>query len=159
VIVDTSALRTAYAEFLEVAETGKFGPPPAGEWDAEHLLAHVYTAHSQIASTALAVLAGSRPSYDNRMSLDDMNLRRVIDQAGGLAGLVDLVGRGGELYCAVADQVSERDALVPVSVLIVSGHKLVVDEPRPLGQLLTGVGSVHLPGHAEQLRSLLAMHA
>jgi hypothetical protein len=28
------------------------------------------------------------------------------------------------------------------------------DEPRPLRSLLTGLGEVHLPAHAEQLRGL-----
>ncbi len=84
--MDSTMVRQAYTDFLAVAEAGGFGPPPPGEWDAARILAHIYTTHAQITATALAVIAGTRPSYDNRPSLDEWNLRRVIDEAGSLAG-------------------------------------------------------------------------
>lgn len=151
---DVDAIRMAYREFLDLAEEGGFGAPPPGEWDAEHLLAHIAAGHAAIASTALAVASGQRPSYDNRPSLDEQNLRRVIASAGGLAGLVALVRRGGELFGEVAAQLTEADLAVSVPVLIVSNDEVVVDEPRPLRFLVEGVAHVHLPRHADQLRSL-----
>lgn len=152
--MDTTGLRKAYADFLSVAKAGGFGPPPPDEWDAARLLAHIYTGHAQIASTALAAAAGMRPAYDNRPSLDEWNLRRVVDSAGDLAGLVELVRRGGELYCAVAEQLTEQDLDVRVPVLIISNNEVIVDEPFPLRWLVPGVRTVHLPRHADQLRSL-----
>lgn len=153
--MDTTELRTAYADFLAVAEAGGFGPPPPGEWDADQILAHIYAGHAGITSTALAVAAGSRPAYDNRSSLDRWNLSRVIDRAGDRAGLINLVRQGGELHFAVTEHLTKADLEVQVPVLIISNDQLIVDEPWPLAQLVFGIGMLHLPRHADQLRSLL----
>jgi hypothetical protein len=157
--MDSSMVRKAYADFLAVAEGGGFGPPPPGEWDAEHILAHMYTTHAQITATALAVIAGTRPVYDNRTSLEEWNLRREIDEAGSLKALIDRVRWGGELHCTVMEQLTEAHAAVQVPVLIVSNDELIVDEPWPLRQLAQGIGVIHLPRHADQLRSLLPVKA
>jgi hypothetical protein len=100
--LDTSELSRAYAKFDGVARGGDFGPPPPGEWDAEHTLAHVVSGDASIASAVLAVVAGQRPVYDNRVNQDESNLQWIIKQAGGLAGLADLVCRNGELLCATS---------------------------------------------------------
>jgi hypothetical protein len=157
-VIDSTDIRQAYADFLAVAEAGGFGPPPPGEWDAERLLAHIYSGHNQIAATALRVAAGERPAYDNRPSLDEWNLRRIVERAGGLPGMIDLVRRQGELFCAVAEQLSDADLDVLVPVLIISKDELIVDEPWPVRQLVLGVAAVHLPRHADQLRGLVPVH-
>jgi len=36
----------------------------------------------------------------------------------------------------------------------ISNDELIVDEPRPLADLIAGVGTVHLPRHARQLAGL-----
>ncbi len=66
--MDVRLLRKAHEDFLTVAAGGGFAAPPAGEWDAERLLAHVAAADAAIASVALAVAGGQRSSYDNRAS-------------------------------------------------------------------------------------------
>src|SRR5215831_17163404 len=155
--MDVRALRQAHEDFLEVAKAGGFGPPPPGEWDAERLLAHVAAADAAIASAALAVAAGQRPAYDNRPSLDEWNLRRIVAEAGGahgLDGLVELVRESGRLLCEVAGTLSESAAAVRINVLIISNDELIVDEPWPLADLITGVGTIHLPRHARQLAGL-----
>ena len=152
--MDVTTMRKALDEFLAVAEGGGFGPPPAGEWDAERLLAHIASADAGGAAAALAVAAGQRPVYDNRPSLDEWNLRRIVGEAGGLAGLIDLVRRYGELLCEVTAGLTERELDVSLPVLIVSNDQLIVDQPRPLRSLLTGLCEAHLPPHAEQLRGL-----
>ena len=157
--MDSTVVRTAYAEFLAVAEAGTFAPPPPGEWDASHLLAHIYTTHAHITSVALQVIAGQRPAYDNRSSLDEWNLRRVISAAGDLPGLISLVRWGGDLHCTVVEQLSDAHAEVLVPVLIISNNDLIVDQPWPLGQLAQGIGTIHLPRHTDQLRSLLPVNA
>src|SRR6516165_3091200 len=109
-LMDVCALHQAHEDFLEVAKAGGFGPPPPGEWDAERLLAHVAAADAAIASVALAVAAGQRPAYDNRPSLDEWNLRRIVAEAGGgaRAGPADPAGaREGRLLCEVAAALSE----------------------------------------------------
>jgi len=152
--MDVRALRQAHEDFLEVAKAGGFEPPPPGEWDAERLLAHVAAADAAIASAALAVAAGQRPAYDNRPSLDEWNLRRIVAEAGGLDGLVELVRERGRLLCEVAAALSESAGTVRINVLIISNDELIVDEPRPLADLIAGVGTVHLPRHARQLAGL-----
>src|SRR5215472_6444519 len=152
--MDVRALRQAHEDFLEVAKAGGFGPPPPGEWDAERLLAHVAAADTAIASAALAVAAGQRPAYDNRPSLDEWNLRRIVAEAGGLDGLVELVRERGRLLCEVAAALSESAGTVRINVLIISNDELIVDEPWPLADLIAGVGTIHLPRHARQLAGL-----
>jgi len=152
--LDTSGLRRAYAELDGVARGGGFGPPPPGEWDAEHTLAHIASADAAIASATLGVVAGQRPAYDNRVNQDESNLQWIIRQAGGLPGLIDLVRRNGELLCSAAAQLSEEQLNLQLPVLIVSGDEIVVDEPRPLRALIEGIGRAHLPMHTQQLQSL-----
>jgi hypothetical protein len=152
--LDTTGLRRAYTELDGVARGGGFGPPPPGEWDAEHVLAHIASADAAAAAAALAIAAGLRPSYDNRVNIDESNLQRIIREAGGLPGLADMVRRNGELLCSIAAQLSAGQLDVRLPVLIVSGDQVVVDEPRPLRALIEGIGQAHLPMHAEHLRSL-----
>jgi hypothetical protein len=152
--MDTEKLRQAHEDFIAVAREGDLGPPPAGEWDAGRLLAHVASADASIASVALAVIAGQRPSYDNRASLDEWNLRRIVGQAGGIDGLLDLVRRQGDLLCAAGAGLAEAEESVLINVLIISNDQVVVDEPRSIGSLVEGVGTFHLPRHAEQLSGL-----
>ena len=152
--MDVRALRQAHEDFLEVAKAGGFGPPPPGEWDAERLLAHVAAADAAIASVALAVAAGQRSAYDNRPSLDEWNLRRIVAEAGGLDGLIELVRERGRLLCEVAAALSESAGTVRINVLIISNDELVEDEPWPLADLIAGVGTIHLPRHGRQLAGL-----
>jgi hypothetical protein len=148
--VDTTELSQAFDDFLLVAEEGGFGPPPQGEWDANRVLAHVHAVNAHIAATALAVHAGLRVTYDNRPTLDEWNLRRLV--AGG--DLVGRVRRGGEMYRAVVEQLDDADLEVPVAIFIVSNDEIVVDEALPLLWLVAGVGEIHLPRHAMQLADL-----
>jgi hypothetical protein len=157
--LDITGLRRAYTELDSVACDGGFGPPPPSEWDAEHMLAHIASTDAGIASAALAIAAGQRPTYDNRVSLDESNLQRIIRQAGGVPELTDLVRRSGALLCSIAGQLSGEQLDVRLPVLIVSGDQVLVDEPRPLRALIEGIGRNHLPMHAQQLRGLQLPHA
>jgi len=152
--MDVASMRKSVGEFLAVAEDGGFGPPPAGEWDAERNLAHVASALASGAAAALAIASGQRVVYDNRVSLDEWNLQRIVAEAGGLAGLVELVCRYGDLLCEVATGLTERERDVSLDVLIVSKDQLLVDQPRPIGSLLAGLCQTHLPPHTDQLRGL-----
>jgi hypothetical protein len=152
--MDIAGMRKAHEDFLAVASEGGFGPPPPGEWDAERLLAHVGAADAAIASVALAVTGGERPGYDNRPSLDEWNLRRIVAECGGLTGLTDFVRAQGEVLCQVAAALPESALAVPVHVLIVSGASLIADEPWSVEHLVQGVATVHVPRHAVQLAGL-----
>jgi hypothetical protein len=152
--MDVTSLRQAHDDFLAAAQAGGFGPPPAGEWDADRILAHVALGDISGAAVALAVAAGQRPVYDNRPSLDEWNLQRVMHEAAVADGMASLVHRYGELLCDIAAGLTERELEVSVPVLIISNDQVVVDEPWPLRSLLSGFGKIHLPRHAEQLGGL-----
>ena len=152
--MDVTRLRKAHDEFLAVASAGGFGPPPAGEWDADRILAHVALGEMSGAAAALAIAAGQRAVYDNRPSLDEWNLQRVMGETRGAGDMTSLVRRSGELLCDITAGLTERELEVSLPVLIISKDQILVDEPRPLRALLAGLGEVHLPAHAEQLRGL-----
>jgi hypothetical protein len=152
--MDVSVLSQAHDEFLDVAAAGGFGPPPAGEWDAERLLAHMAATDANIASVALAIAAGRRPGYDNRVTLDESNLSRIVAGAGGMPGLIELVRTHGRVLCEVAAALPESVTSVQLAVLIISGTDVVTDEPRPLARLINGNATFHFPRHTEQLARL-----
>lgn len=60
--METTALRAAYDTLLEVATAPNFGAAAEGGWDADQVLAHLISVDAGIASTALAIVAGSRPT-------------------------------------------------------------------------------------------------
>ena len=153
--MDTKTLQTAYRDFVTVAQGGTFAAPPAGEWTAAQILAHIVAADTGITSIALGVASGQRPSYDNRYSLDPWNLARLIDQSqSDLPGLVELVQLRGRLLCDIAELLSASELDTPVHCLILSGCEVMADTAQPLGRLIQGVGAVHLPRHADQLAGL-----
>jgi hypothetical protein len=152
--MDVTALRKAHEELIAVAADGGFGPPPAGEWDAETLLAHVALVDASITASALAIVSGQRTSYDNRPSLDEWNLRRVVSEHAGIEGLIGFIRVQGNVLAEVADSLPESALSVPIPVLIISGDELAVDEPWTLDALIGSIGSYHLPQHTEQLAEL-----
>jgi hypothetical protein len=153
-MIDIGALRAAQEEFLAEAERGGFGAPPPAEWDAERLIAHVAAADAAIGSVALAVAGGQRMVYDNRASLDEQNLRRIVAECGGLDGLIEFARVQGRVLREVAGALPGSAWSVQTSVLIVSGNELVVDEPWTVARLVGGVAAIHLPRHTAQLASL-----
>ncbi len=147
--MDTDLLTAALDDFLAVAEAGGFTAPPSG-WDAPRVLAHVLAVNAHVASTALAVHAGLRVAYDNRPTLNDTTLRRLV-RAGDLTRRIR---RGGELLHGVVDQLTPADLEVHLPVLVVQDDQITVDEALPLLWLLNGVGQSHLPRHTQRLLAL-----
>jgi len=117
-------------------------------------LAHLISVDAGIASTALAVVAGSRPAFDNRTALDRVNLGRIIAEHTDRVALVRHVGRQGSMLCDIADQLTDQDAAVVVPVILLSNDVVLVDEPMTLASLIDGLAADHLPVHTQQLRDL-----
>jgi hypothetical protein len=151
--MDTTALRAAYDRLLEVAAAPDFGDAADGGWDADHLLAHLISVDAGIASTALAVVSGSRPTYDNRTSLDRSNLARIIAGHLGRAGLIGHVRSQSTVLCDIADQLTDDAAAVLVPTILVSNDVVVMDQPVPLAGLLGGLVQ-HTSEHGQQLLDL-----
>ncbi|MDT0306754.1 hypothetical protein RM780_07230 [Streptomyces sp. DSM 44917] len=160
-MLDTTPLRDAYGALLNAAATvaasGDTGPaPPAGEWNADQILAHVALVSAATITAVTSAAAGATTTYDNRTAQDTWTLDRVITLAGGGAGLRDRVRIQAEALCALGGPMlseTELDTLVPT--LLLSNNTVLVDQPVRLRDLITGLADIELPGHTRQLLALL----
>lgn len=160
-MLDTAPLRDAYRALLDAAAAVADSDhpsaiPPAGEWNADQILAHVAIVTASTIATASCVASGTNATYDNRMALDTWTIDRLIARAGGQAGLRDRIRRHGDSLCALGGPAlseAELDTLVPT--LLVSNGTVLVDQLVPLRELMTGLAEVELPTHTQQLLSLL----
>jgi hypothetical protein len=75
--MDTSSLRSAYADFLELARTGEFRPPVQG-WSARQVIAHVAANDEMLTATTREVLAGTAQRHYNHDAIDTSRLDRLI---------------------------------------------------------------------------------
>ena len=153
--MDVAVFDNGLDELAGLAQ-GPFGPPPAGEWSADLLLAHLVIADYSVASFALAIAAGHQVSYDNRLSLDGWKLHQVAERAGSLDALVKDAKRARAALRACAANLSPHDLSQEVTARIVSNDEVVIDGGMRLEVFLERYGGAHLPMHLVQLRSLLA---
>ncbi|MFE0513387.1 hypothetical protein [Streptomyces sp. NPDC058964] len=159
--MDTAPLRHAYRALLDaaatVADSGDTVPvPPAGEWNADQILAHVAIVNAATINAVSCVTSGANTTYDNRMAQDAWTLERVGALAGGNEGLRERIRIQGDALCALGGPTlseAELDTLVPT--LLLSNGTVLVDRPMPLRDLITGLAEAELPGHTEQLLTLL----
>jgi hypothetical protein len=152
--METTALRRAYNRLLEAAADPDLGDAADGGWNADQVLAHLLSIDAAIAAVALGVTSGSRPAFDNRISLDTWNLDRIIAEHSGRAELIDHVGSQAAVLCDVADQLNDKAASVLVPTLLLSNDALALDQPVPLAALINGFAERHVPEHTEQLLAL-----
>jgi hypothetical protein len=163
--MDTTPLRDAYRALLDaaatVADSGDTSPiPPGGEWNADQILAHVAIVSATTIAAVSAIASGANTTYDNRVAQDTWTIERVIAHADGNTGLRNRVRLQGDALCALGGPVlseAELDTLVPTRLL--SNDTVLLDQPVPLRDLITGLAEVELPGHTEQLLALLATGA
>jgi hypothetical protein len=152
--MDSTALRAAYEGLFDVAVTLDFGEAADGGWNADQLLAHLLSVDAGIAAVALGVVAGSRPTFDNRVSLDRWNLARIVAEHADRAALIESVRRTAAGLCDVADQLSAATAQVLVPTFLLSNDAVAVDQPLSLASLIDGLAADHLPRHTQQLLEL-----
>ena len=156
--MDTTPLRAAYRELLETAATvadAGAADPPAGEWNADQILAHVAIVTATTIAAASRVASGETPTYDNRVAQDTWTISRVVARAGGNAGLRERIRVHGEALCTLGPALSEAELDTPVPTLLLSNDEVLVDQPVPLRDLVLGLADAELPGHTKQLRALL----
>lgn len=152
--MDTAPLREAYDRLLEVAAGPDLGEAADGGWNADQVLAHLLSVDASIAAVALGVVAGARPTFDNRICLDPWNLNRIIAERADRADLIEHVRDQAGVLCDVADRLSEEAASILVPSLLVSHDELVLDQPVPLAGLIDGLAQDHVPRHTQQLLGL-----
>lgn len=159
--MDTAPLRDAYRALLDaaatVADSGDPSPvQPTGEWNADQILGHVALINAATIAAVSSVASGATVTYDNRIALDTWTIERVITLAGGSAGLRDRIRRQGDALCSLGGpMLSEAELDTSVPTLLLSNDTLLVDQPMPLRDLITGLAEVELPGHTKQLLALL----
>lgn len=156
--MDTTALHDAYSALLDAAAALADArvEPPAGEWDADQILAHVSLVSAATIAAASCVATTANTTYDNRMAQDPWTIGRVVTLAGGNAGLRERIRRQGDALCALGGPAlsgTELATLVPA--LLLSHGKVLVDQPLRLIDIITGLAEVELPGHTDQLLALL----
>lgn len=142
-----------YAPFVASLLAGGFGPPADGEWRAELIAAHIARNNDLIAEVAEQIAAGQEVSYDNESGVDDADLARYAEDAGGLAGLAREVERSAARLEKARDALGDR-AGTPVQVIIRDHGQIVRDGPMTIGAFIEGNASFHLGLHLEQLKAL-----
>jgi hypothetical protein len=159
--MDNTPLRAAFRVLLDaattVAHSGDPSPaPPAGEWNADRILAHVTLINAATLTAASAVMAGTNTTYDNRLAHDPWTIERVIALAGDNAGLRERIRCQGDALCALGGPaLSEAELDTAVPTLLISKGAVLVDQPLALRDIITGLAEAELPGHANQLLALL----
>jgi hypothetical protein len=152
--MDTTALRAAYERLFDVASLPDLGEAADGGWNADQLLAHLLSIDAGVTAVVLGVVAGSRPTFDNRVSLDRWNLARIVAEHGDRRALTDGVRRTAAVLCDVADQLSDAAAQVLVPTLLFSNGELALDQPLTVESLIDGLATDHVPRHTQQLLEL-----
>ena len=147
------SLDAVYAPFVASLRAGGFGPPPAGEWPAELVAAHVARNNDLIAEVAEQIATGQEVSYDNSAAVDDAELAGYAASVGGLPGLAREVERSALRLEQARDSLGDR-AETPAHVVIRDHGEIVRDGPLTIGALIDGNASFHLDLHHDQLKSL-----
>ena len=158
--MDTAPLRDAYRALLDAAATvagsSDASPvPPAGEWNADQILAHVSLVSAATIAVASGVGSGALATFDNRTALDAWTIDRLSALAGGNAGLQNRIACQGDALCALAAVLSEAELGTSVPTLLLSNGAVLVNQPMALRDLITGLAGTELPGHTRQLLDLL----
>lgn len=133
-MLDTVPLRTACRALLDaaatVADADTTVTPPAGEWNADQILAHVALVNAATIAAAYAIASGTNTTYDNRIALDTWTIDHVIELTGGNAGLRNRIRQQTDVLCALGDPVlSETELDTPVPTRLLSNDTLMVDHP------------------------------
>jgi len=87
----------------------------AGNWNTDQILAHVSIVNAATIAAAYAIASGTNTTYDNRIALDTWTINRVIELAGGNAGLRERIRQQTDVLCGlVAPVLSETELDTPV---------------------------------------------
>ena len=149
--LDVGGFHTFAAEL----RAGGFEPPAEqGSWPAEHVAAHVILNSDFFTATARRVMAGEQPTYDNEAAVEYDELAAYVSRIGGRDELAAEVERAAADLAASYVALSAEQSSSPVHVRIRHDGNLIVDEPRPIVEMIEGNASFHLQMHLEQLLAL-----
>lgn len=148
--MDTTGLRSAYAELIGQARQGGFGEPPEGEWSAEQIIAHLAANDELLVKATQQVLAGQGEPYYNHDAIDTSRLDELIAAKGDVIAWLEQTSAD---LCDLADQLYEGDMTL-VHTQIVDGGITRIDRPLPWPAVLRTQAELHLPRHLAQLTAL-----
>lgn len=154
---DLGELAAAYESLYAEAERGGFGPPPEGEWDADHVLAHVAMNDAAMLAVSHAIIHGRPGRLENQTCQDRDAMAAWIAGCGDRAGLIARGRDAARQLLAVLARLSADQRATEVPCRLTHDGRLVVDEPRPWESMaIAGQAGFHLPAHIGQLRDLRA---
>lgn len=159
-MVDTSALRDAYASFFAEAETGSFGPPAPGEWSAEQVVAHVALNDAAMVAVCQALVHGGDLRFENDVCQDLAVLEAYIEAATDFAGLIARGRTVSQLVLRSLERLSPEQLNTDVHCRLRHYDDVMVDAPRPWEAVAVDTQTaMHLPAHTQQLRDLRSNQA
>ena len=150
--MNTDALRSNYQALVDAATAGDFGPPPADEWNAEQIIAHLTANDDLLAATTTDVLAG-RPTSLRQRARD--RYRSVVGARRRMRrprGLIERLRTTSTRLVDLAEQIDDDLGATMLPVHILDGTIVQVDQPLPIAALFGAQALVHLPAHLQQLR-------
>ena len=153
--MNTEELQLAYEGVLAGADTATYGPPPAGEWDAELILAHLITNDGLLIEALGEIQAGHSPTYDNGPACDVDGLSCVVAAAGGVDALTKQLRATSSRVIELAAKLDDAHLATMIPTRIVDGATVQVDQPLPLAALLRAQTTIHLPADRDQLAALI----
>ena len=152
--MNAEELRLAYENVITDAKAATYGRPPAGEWDAELIVAHLIANDGLLAAALGEALAGHSPTYDNHPACDVDGLSRIVAAVGGVDALVDQLRSTSSLVIDLASKLDDAQLATMIPTRIVDGDIVQVDQPLALGAILRAQTALHLPSHRDQLAAL-----
>ena len=152
---DLSGLQSAYDELFAEFEAGGFGPAPAGQWDAQQVLAHVALNDLAMTRICLGLIHGRERTFENHTCQVPDNLASVIEGCGSRDELVHFGRQCAEQMSAAVARLDDQQRSTLVHCRLEHDGEVVLDEPRPWGVIAIDVqAGMHLRAHIDQLRDL-----
>lgn len=145
----------AFAVFASALRGGGFDlPVNPTAWPAELIAAHVIMSNDLFTEAVRAASEGQPPAYDNEVTHEGDALRELLIRTGSLRELADEVERSASDLQAAYDSLEPHQREAPMSTRLFHEGELVVDGPRPLGEMVEGNAGAHLDAHLAQLLEL-----
>ncbi|MDW3220248.1 MAG: SRPBCC domain-containing protein [Acidimicrobiales bacterium] len=152
---ELEALDAAYAMFFAEAETGGFGPAPAGEWTAAEVIAHVALNDLAMIGVCQAIVHGRTTTFANERCQDPAVLARWTTAAGDQTGLIDRGRATSRQVVAALARLTPEQLAAEVHCRLLHAGAVMLDGPRPWGGVaIETQAEMHLPAHVGQLRAL-----
>lgn len=154
---DLVPLVDAYDAFFAEYEAGGFGPPDAGEWDADRVLAHVALNDGALLGVCQAIVHGQEARLENEVCQDPDVLDGWIERSGDASAMLERARQGARQVVAALARLSASERATEVHCRLLHDGETMVDGPRPWGAVAIDTqATMHLPAHIEQLRKLRA---